>query len=117
MLRVLIITYLIVTNLLTGPTDHRITVYGLECGNVTATGHRIDWGRVATGLERTAAVSPAAEAMYPLGSILWVSGHGPYVVRDRAAAWLDKRDPCGTIDLASHEHFCEQQGVWLIWKP
>ena len=117
MLRTLIIIYLILCNLLTGPTDHRVTVYGPECGNVTATGHVIDWKAVAEGREFTAAVSPVAERLYPLNSVIYVSGRGFYTVRDRTARWLDSIYPEGTVDLASHEHFCEQQGVWLIWKP
>jgi len=118
MLRVLIIAYLIVTNLLTGPTVHRITTYGPECGNITATGHRIDWQAVAEGRERTAAVSREGERLFPMNSVVWVEGRGFWVIRDRTAKWLDAKFGVPTIDLAQTEGFGREfRQVWLLWSP
>ena len=83
--------YLIIALCLLFPahaTECRVTSYGPECGSLTASGHRIDWAAVERGEERTCAVSRAAEKLYPQGSLIYVSGHGFWWVRDRTAVWL-----------------------------
>ena len=102
--------------LLPSPVEHRITCY--DSGRLTADGTVIDWAAVDRGEQRIVAVSRQHRAMYPYGTVIWVEGHGPYVVRDTMSVWVSEKWPEGTIDIAYRgPDFREWRRVWVIFKP
>ena len=106
----------ILMSLLPGPCVHRITCY--DSGRLTADGTVIDWAAVDRGEQRIVAVSRQHRAMYPYGTVIWVEGFGPYIVRDTMSKWVSNKWPEGTIDIAvRHVQFREWRRVWVILRP
>lgn len=98
--------------------EHRITTY--STGHRTADGSVIDYDKVASGEIRWCAVSRQHRAMYPYGTLIYVDGHGLYVVRDTMSVWVSEKWPEGTIDILCHPSWNNQwrdwRRVWVIFK-
>ena len=83
---------------------------------ITADGTRIDYRKVKNGQQRIAAISRDLLYAIPLGSTIYIEGHGYYVVRDTMNCRFNH-----CIDILQHpskENFKKEKiKVKLVKKP